>query len=128
MQTFEYFFGLRLAVLLLRHSDNLSGSLQPKDLYATGGQKIWKKAVETAKKMRCEEECKLFWKDVQNKATYLCIDPPKLPTKRRAPPRIEECLGVNAAPDFDQNIISYYKNIYHESLDCITDAITDRID
>ena len=32
MQTSEYFFGLRLAILLLRDSDNVSTLLQGKDL------------------------------------------------------------------------------------------------
>ena len=32
MQTYEYFFGLRLAILLLRDSDNVSTLLQGKDL------------------------------------------------------------------------------------------------
>ena len=34
MQSFDYFFGLRLGTLLLRHSNNLSISLQAEDLCA----------------------------------------------------------------------------------------------
>ena len=34
MQSFDYFFGLRLGTLLLRHSDNLSISLQAEDFCA----------------------------------------------------------------------------------------------
>ena len=48
----------------------------------------------------------------------------KLPRKRRAPPRIEECLVGNAAPDCDEDIVSYHMKIYYEALDFITIAIT----
>ena len=78
--------------------------------------------------MRCDEKFELFWKDGQNKAASLRIDPPKLPKKRKAPSRIEECLGGNAAPEFDEEIVSYYRKIYYEAPDCITNAIIDRFD
>ena len=61
-------------------------------------------------------------KDVQNKAANLCINLPKLPRKKRAPPTIEEYLRGNAAPEFDKDIASYYRKIYHEALDCITNS------
>ena len=53
-QTFRYYFGLRLAILLSRHNDSLSTSLQAKDLCAADAQKSSKKTVETLKKMRCD--------------------------------------------------------------------------
>ena len=64
----------------------------------------------------------------EKKATYIRINPPKLSRKRRATPIIEQCLGINAAPELDQDIISYYKRIYYQALDYITNAITDRFD
>ena len=59
--------------------------------------------------MRCNEKFELFWKDVQNKAANLHTNPPKLSRKRRAPPRIAEYLGVKAAPELDDHIISDYR-------------------
>ena len=47
MQTFEHLFRLGLTILLHRHCDNLSTSLQAKDLRATEAQIISKKIVET---------------------------------------------------------------------------------
>ena len=74
MQTFEYFVGLRLAILLLRHSVNLSTLLQAKDLCAADAQKISKKIVEILKKMRRNETSETFWKDIQKKQSiYLSI-------------------------------------------------------
>ena len=67
----------------------------------------------------------LFWKDFQNKAVKR-IDPPKLSRKRRTSPGVEQCLGVNSAPEFEKDIVYYYRKIYSEALNCITTAITDR--
>ena len=78
--------------------------------------------------MRCDEKFELFWKDVQNKAANIRIHSPESPRKNRAPPRIEECLGGNAALKFDECIVSFDRKIYYEALDCATIAITDRFD
>ena len=48
--TFNYFFGLRLGILLLRHSDNLSTLLQAEDLCTPEAQKVAKSTVNTLKK------------------------------------------------------------------------------
>ena len=49
-------------------------------------------------------------------------------SKRRASPRIKECLGGNVAPEFDEDICSYYRKIYYESMDCITNDTSDRFE
>ena len=60
MQTFDYFFRLRLDILLLRHINNLSTSLQAENLCATEAQKIGKSTVNTLKKMRSDENLSSF--------------------------------------------------------------------
>ena len=50
------------------------------------------------------------------------IDPTKLPRKWGAPHRIDECLGGNAATEFDKGLVSYYRKIYCEPLDCIANV------
>ena len=121
-------FRLRLAILLLRHSDNLTTSLQSFQ-YCGNSENFEKNPIEILKNTRCDETLKLIWKDAENKAASLRIDPPKLPRKsRRAPSRIEECVGGNALPEFEEDIISYYRKIYYEAPDCITNAILDRFD
>ena len=99
MQSFDYFFGLRLGALLLRHSDNLSISLQAEDLCAAQAQTI----------------------------EALDVDEPTLSRRRRSPSRIDDYYG-KAAPEFPADIISHYRRIYFESLDCIISAIRDRLD
>ena len=51
--------------------------------------------------MGCDEKFELFWKDVQKKAANLRIDRPKLPRKRIALLRIQECIGGNGTSEFD---------------------------
>ena len=72
MRTFCYFFGLRLDILLLRHSDDLSASLQAENLCTAEGQKIAKSTANTLKKMRSDDKFNFFLKDVKTKAA-ICI-------------------------------------------------------
>ena len=48
--------------------------------------------------------------------------------KKRAPVRIEECLGGGAEPEYDDDVVSYYRKIYYGSFGCIINAIEDRFD
>ena len=106
MSIFNYFYGLRLGILLLRHSDNLSASLQTNDRCAVDVQTIAKHTVTTLKKMRTDENCHLFWEDVKQKATKLDVDAPTFSRKRKAPTRIEELFGGKAAPKYVTDVIS----------------------
>ena len=45
MQTFSFFYGLHLAIVVLSHSDNLSSSPQRAELYAVDAQKNAKLSV-----------------------------------------------------------------------------------
>ena len=45
MNSFDFFFGIRLGYLLLFHSDNLSASFQSPDLSAADGQAISRRTV-----------------------------------------------------------------------------------
>ena len=126
MRTYDYFFGLRLGILLLRHRDNLSTSLQAENVCTAEAQKIAKSTANTLKKMRSDKKFNLFWKDVKNKAAIFDVDPPKFPRKKRAPARTEECLGGGAEPEFEKDVVSHYRKIYYDSLDCIINAIKDQ--
>ena len=75
--------------------------------------------------MRSDEKFKLFWKDVENKAAIFDVNPERLPRKKLAPARIEECLGGSAAPEFNDDVVSHYRKIYYKSLGCIINAIED---
>ena len=59
MRTFIYFYGLRLGVLLRRHSDNLNASLQTKDLCFAEAQTLAKHTVARLK-MRTDKNWNLL--------------------------------------------------------------------
>ena len=69
MRTFCYFFGLRLDILLLRHSDDLSTSFQAENLCTAERKKIAKSTVNT---LKSDEKFNFFLKDVKTKAA-ICI-------------------------------------------------------
>ena len=127
MQSFDYFFGLRLGTFLLRHSDNLSISLQAEDLCATQAQTIAKNTASTLEKMSTGQNFDLFWTDLNSKAEALNVDEPTRSRRRRPPSRIDDYYG-KAAPAFPADVISHYRIIYFESLDCIISAIRYRFD
>ena len=58
----------------------------------------------------------------------LDVDAPILSRKRRAPTRIGEIFCGNAALEYANDVTSYYRRIYFEPLDCISNAIEDRFD
>ena len=70
MQTFDYFFGLRLGILLLRHGDDLSTSLRAKNLCPIEAQKIAKSTVNTLKKWEVMRNLTSFGKMSKIKQSY----------------------------------------------------------
>ena len=76
MNKFNYFCGVKLAILLLRHSDNLSTTLQNPKLSASQAQSIARKTVVTLEKLRDDDYFLLFWKEVLTESRQLDIDEP----------------------------------------------------
>ena len=123
MRNFEFFFGIYLGEMILRYSDNLSRTLQKKDLSAAEGQHVPGLVKATLQSMCSTDQFDLFWKVLTKKAAQLNIDEPILPRKRRAPRRIE--IGESPA-EFHGNVISHYRVFYFEALDLIIQCIDDR--
>ena len=61
MQTFEYLFGLSLGECILRHTDNLSRTIQSPSLTAFEAHELGKKTILTLQRIRNEEAYDLFW-------------------------------------------------------------------
>ena len=64
-KTFRYLFGVALEQLILRHSDNLSKTLQSPKLSAAEGQRIALMTVATLHVFRDDTQFNLFWKSLQ---------------------------------------------------------------
>ena len=76
LNKFNYFFGAKLAIVLVRHSDNLSTISQNPKLSASQAQSIVRKIVIILEKLRDDDYFLLFWKEVLTESRQLDIDEP----------------------------------------------------
>ena len=124
MTSFWFFFGLVLGELLLRHTDNLSHTLQKDHTLAAEGQLIASMTTTALLKMRNDKDFGLFWKKVTAMAIEHNVEEPKLPRQCKRPKRFEE--GAPLA--FDPSAEDMYRRYYFEALDLIVQAIKDCFD
>ena len=62
METFEYLFGLSLGERILKHTNNLSRTIENPSLTAFEAQDLAKKTIQTLLRIRNDEAYDLFWK------------------------------------------------------------------
>ena len=125
MHTFNFLFGISLGNLLLRHTDNLSKSLQHKSLSAAEGQRLAKLTLHVLQSLRNEDHFKNFYARVLVDQVRFQVGAPALPRKRKAPQRYQ--IGT-AEGDFHTAPEDYYRQIYYEALDFVVQAVSDRFD
>ena len=113
MENFDFLFGLLLASLFLRHSDNLSKALQHKSLSAAEGQHTAKLTVDVLKSLRNDEQFTLFYEKAIIYQNNLGVNPPTMPRKRRAPVRLEIGTSEGSHPT---SVVDHYRMVYFEHL------------
>ena len=86
MNKFEYFFGVKLTIILLRHSDKLSATFKISKLPASQAQSIARESITTLEKLRDDDYFSLFWKELLTKSKQLDIDEPILGRKKKKRP------------------------------------------
>ena len=70
----------------------------------------------------------MFWERCLKEATRNGVNDPKLPRTKKAPKKIEECTGGRSAPEYHNDEVSYYRQIYFDALDYIINSIKDRFE
>ena len=85
MSTFDFYFGTSLAQLLLRRCDNLSCTLQHKNMSAVEDERVAAMVKQTLQKLRSDDSFKCFWELVTMNAKKLDISDPALPRRRKQP-------------------------------------------
>jgi len=125
MRTFPFLFGSMLGELILKHTDNLSRTLQHVSMSAAEGQQVASMTIATLKSMRSDEQFDLFWELVILNAKELDVDDPQLPRRRKLPHRFDDGLSPG---DFPSTPKTYFKQVYFEALDLIINCIQDRFD
>ena len=126
MLTFDFLYGISLGALLLRHSDNLSRSLQHESMSAADGQHIPKGTLDVLASLRTTAGFKMFYQRVLLDQDRFHVIPPTLSRKRRAPRQVE--VGSSSAGDYPASPEDHYRQIYFEALDLIIEAIKSRFD
>ena len=126
MITFTYLFGSIIGELVLKHTDNLSRTLQHASISAAEGQQITAMTVATLKLMCSNDQFDEFWdQTLLNKAEELGVSEPQLPQQRKVPSRYE---SGTVSGDFPSTPKTHFKPIYFETIDLITNCIQDRFD
>ncbi|XP_074641139.1 zinc finger MYM-type protein 1-like [Tubulanus polymorphus] len=133
MKQWDFFWGVNLARLVLRHADNLSKTLQNPNLTAAAGQKCAMDTLSTLRAIRTDRDFDLFYDTVLKMAQQtdedgypkLEISDPKLPRRRNTPARFE--MG-NAAPEHPGTPRDYFRSQYFDVLDRIIISIESRFD
>ena len=125
MKKFDYFFGVSLGLLLLRHTDNLSKTMQKEDMCAAEAQHVMSLTLTTLKSIRNDVSFNSFWQSACASAQELDVNDPALPRCRKAPRRIDD---GTAPATFPETVEDHYRALYFEALDLITSCIPDRFD
>ena len=126
MQQFDYFWGVTLGELILRHTDNLSRTLQKVDISAAEGQNIAGLTVKALQSLRTDNNFPLFWEKTTREADRLKVNEPGLPRRRKTPRRFES--GSTDGYRFPDTPVDHYRQIYYEAIDLITTCINNRFD
>ena len=125
MTTFAYFFGLVLGERILKHTDNLSKTLQKPSLTAFEGQEIAELTCQTLQKIRTDESFDQFWQNIMLLKEQKGVSEPVLPRKRKAPARFEVGSSSGHHPETPKEM---FRQHYFECLDLIVNCIKDRFD
>ena len=110
---------------MLRTTDNLSKTLQKKELSAAQGQLVAAKTKIVLRSMRNEEHFDQLWEKLSLMLSTVEVSAPVLPRRRKVPRRFE--LGI-APPEYDSSPKDMYRRIYFEALDLLVQAINKRFD
>ena len=98
MQTFSFFYGLQLAIVVLDHSDNLSSSLYRAELYAVDAQKNAMPSVTVLRGIQSDRDASLHWTKVTQAAVRLKLQAPSLLHRQCHQGILRIMLNLSAIP------------------------------
>ncbi|XP_052253227.1 zinc finger MYM-type protein 1-like [Dreissena polymorpha] len=125
MESFDLFFGVHLGYIILRHTDNLSRTLQQKDMSASEGQAVASMTVETLTSKRSDDAYDKFWVDVNSQLDDVDVGEPVVPRRRKMPKRYDVGTGAHEYPATARD---RYRQVYFEAFDLVIACIKDRFD
>ena len=125
MKSFDFLFGTILGEMLLRHTDNLSQTLQKKTISAAEGQQVGRMVIDTLCSLRTEESYNLFWEKAATVATSVDVGEPEVPRQRKMPKRYDDGLATGIFHDSPK---LYYRQLYYEAIDNIVNGLRNRFE
>ena len=87
-EKFDFLFGTHLGVLIFRHTDNLSRTLQGKHMSALQGKEVARSVTNTLQDLLSDDQFDLFWEQVKADASRPSVGDPVLPRKRKVPAKL----------------------------------------
>ena len=125
MHCFTFLFGVKIGELILRHTDNLSRTLQHKELSASESQELARLTVATLQTLRNDESYELFWKQLEIERSSFEVEEPTVPRKSKVLRRIHDEESVGNYYDSPKD---HFRVHYFEALDLATNCIKSRFD
>ena len=123
MKTFGFLFGLMLAERILKHTDNLSKTIQASSISAVEACSLSQMCTAVFEKIRTDLCFDQFWGLVERTRESLNVCEPVLPRRRKRPRRYEDGTAEPYQPDEPK---VYYRQIYFQSIDAAVVTIRDR--
>ena len=123
MKDFDFLFGLLLGERILKHTNNLSKTLQATAMSAVEAYSVAKLCIEVFKKIRTDDDFDLFWELAKTTQNSLEVKDPTLPRARKRPRRYED---GTAEPYHPPDVKQHYKQICFQSVDSIIVTIENR--
>ena len=125
MKEFDFLFCLLLSERILKHTDNLSKTIQATAMPAVEGHRLSQLCIEVLRKLRTDECFDHFWAYVEQIRETLNVSDASLPRVHKRPRRYEDGTADHYHPPTP---MMHYKQIYFEALDAAIVAIGDRFD
>ena len=117
-------FGLRLGFLLFATAEEVSKSLQAKDITLQQALASINLASAFYRRQMTEQAFTKFFQDTVTKAQELHIGMPELPRYRRLPARINDGSQSHQFSSPQE----YYRQIYYQACDLLLRELADRFD
>ena len=122
-------YGLKLSVMIQKHTDNLSATLQTTNLCAADAQETARLVVDTITRTQNEQVATSFYEMVKIRADRLSLEEPSLPRNRKVPNRVNFLHGYKeSASHHHENGSDFYRAQYFASIDNVTETIKNRFD
>ena len=125
MHKFDFLFGVLLGELILRHSDNLSKTLQQKTFSAAEGQQVARLTVEVLQSLQDTERFSAFYSRALQEQIRFGVSDPSLPRKRHATAHFDNGSSTGY---FHPTAEDHYRQIFFEAIDHVIQAICSRFD